>query len=282
MTSSNIVQVTVAGRTVGGKVPKHNVLMMENTDFSTWKSTSTYSYALALKYGICTGYVASNPCGNGLSLPEYLDLFFGDNYGICVDEAPSGHGLAQKSIAESCGDAGLSWAAYAEDLPRSCFLGGSVGNYAGRHVPALFSGWVTGTPANCDKVQAFTFDPLTVIDPDNMPSYSMTTPNVLNDAHNTSIAYADTNFNKYYIAELMAGSDFQNNNLAIWFICDNATSSPGGLTIGAVFWKGLSGPVVVSAKRNHFDTLHEIEKQIGLPYLTAHDSAATGFPEFFP
>src|SRR5579872_2809869 len=80
-----------------------------------------------------------NPPGNHPSLPNYLWLEAGTNFGILNDDDPSAdHQSSTKHLVTLLQKANLSWKSYDEDISgTSCPLG-NVNQYAVRHDPFVY------------------------------------------------------------------------------------------------------------------------------------------------
>jgi phosphatidylinositol-3-phosphatase len=267
----------VANESTSMAPSKVMVLMDENANWSQYvNGQGPYMYGLAKKYGFCSNYHGFfNP-----SLPNYMILTSGSNCGFTTDVAPpSGHYKTNRSIFDNLIAAKLSWNAFAQDIPGPCPVkvssaGVSPNIYVARHVPALYYKSIA-TGAGCANIVD-----ITKLNVNALPSYCMITPNLLNDGHTPASVPNTDKFNSTFLPPVLASTDFTSGTLAIFVVTDNgspfSTASPC-----IVLWAGMKAPTVVSAKRTHYDTLHQIEKILGLPFLTSNDKNAVGLPEFF-
>ena len=143
--------------------------------------------ALAQRYGLATHADAyAHP-----SLPNYLDLVAGSSFGIfsdCTDCDVSG----QTSLADQLTAHGLSWGAYMEDMPSTCFTGAAVDDsYGKKHNPFMYFDQVRNDPAQCNRDQPFGgFYP--ALDASTLPTFSLVVPNLCDDGHNCSLSHSDS------------------------------------------------------------------------------------------
>ena len=175
------------------------VIVLENHGFddALYNGPSSFMCQLAQEQGLATLYFGvAHP-----SLPNYLALIGGDDFGICDDRpscsasdlAPSTacNKIAGASLVGQLKEAGLSFAIYAESLPASGSLvsmapGGAEGAlYAQKHNPVPYF----------EKL-ATDFDARALIKPYSTlagdlaataPSVSLIVPNQCHDGHGLSI-----------------------------------------------------------------------------------------------
>jgi hypothetical protein len=105
-----------------------------------------YITALARRYALATKfYAVSHP-----SLPNYLALTSGSTFGIRSD-CIACHFKAT-NIVDELEAAGLSWKAYAEDMPSVCYGGTATNGYLKRHEPFLHYDDITNDKIRCSRV----------------------------------------------------------------------------------------------------------------------------------
>jgi acid phosphatase len=187
----------------------HVVLVVEeNHSYADVIGNSSMPYfnSLASQYGLATQYYANaHP-----SIPNYMMLTtgvtetFDDNFlGTISDD----------NVVRELVKAGKSWKAYAESLPSAGYTSGDSGLYARRHNPFTYLSDVQN-----DSAQAANIVPFTQFAADlgnnALPQYSFIAPNMLDDAHDGTLAQADA-WLQTNIAPLLASSAFQNNGLLI-------------------------------------------------------------------
>src|SRR5229473_2250552 len=123
------------------------VLMMENHDWSTILDVNYCPYivnSLVPRSSFCTQYF--NPPALHPSLPNYLWLEAGTNFGITSDLTPStAHQNTTNHLVTLLKNAGISWRAYQEDIC-GCYCPLVDTNlYAVRHEPMAYFDDVSNT-----------------------------------------------------------------------------------------------------------------------------------------
>jgi len=122
------------------------------------------------------------------SLPNYIALIGGDTFGItrdcndCYVNAPSLPDLIEAS--------GRTWKTYQEDMPRPCYLGGTL-SYAQKHNPFIYFDSIRLDQTRCERSIVPLTELSTDIETDALPNYIFITPNICNDAHDCSLKVAD-------------------------------------------------------------------------------------------
>ena len=191
------------------------------------------------------------------SLPNYIALVSGSTHGIATNCTSCT--VAGKSLADTLEARGLSWKAYAEDLPRSGWTGASRGRYAKKHVPFLYFRRVLSQPARRRRVV-----PLRQLSRDRaahrLPNFSLVVPNLCHDMHDCSVAAGDRWLRGFLPPLLnLAGT-------AVFVTFDESdTADPGipGLALGRLVRPGSRYRQAMS----HYGLLRTIEDGFGLPHL---------------
>jgi acid phosphatase len=121
------------------------------------------------------------------SQPNYLALLAGSTFGVRSDRNVNLEGSQLGDLLEA---KGLQWKVYAEGFPGHCFLGPKQGDYVRKHVPMLSFKNVQSDPARCGRVveaAQLSQD----LQSGSLPDFSLYIPNLKNDGHDTSVAFAD-------------------------------------------------------------------------------------------
>jgi acid phosphatase len=250
------------------------VVLMENNSYAeVWNtSSSPYITSLGNAFARATNYkAATHP-----SLPNYLDLFAGSNYGITTDCSPSTscHSTAI-NLADNLEAKGLSWKGYMESMPSTCYLTTS-GNYAPKHNPLVYFDDIYKNATRCAAHDV----PYTALAGDlasasTTPNYAFITPNLCNDMHDCSVATGDTWLKNNLPAILNSPAcTVDNCLLALTWDEDDSSQSNQVLTIFAGS-AAKTGGATSSAAYTHFSLLRTIENIFGLPTLTNNDAAAS-------
>jgi phosphatidylinositol-3-phosphatase len=169
-------------------------------------SSMPYFNSLASQYGLATQYYANaHP-----SLPNYLMLTTGLTE--TFDDNFSGT-ISDDNVVRELVKAGKSWKVYAESLPSSGYIAGDSGLYARRHNPFTYLSDVQNESTQAANIVPFS-QFATDLGNNALPQYSFITPNMMDDAHDGTLALADA-WLQTNIAPLLASSAFQSNGLLI-------------------------------------------------------------------
>jgi len=187
----------------------HVVLVVEeNHSYSEVIGSSDMPYfnSLASQYGLATQYFAdAHP-----SLPDYFILTTGltetleDNFsGTITDD----------NVVRELVKAGKTWKAYAESLPAPGYMAGDSGPYVRRHNPFTYLSDVQSDSSQAGNIVPFS-QFATDLGSNTLPQYSFIAPNLLDDAHDGTLAEADS-WLQTNIAPLIASPAFQSSGLLI-------------------------------------------------------------------
>ena len=224
-----------------------------------------------------------NPPGNHPSLPNYLWLEAGTNFGIYNDGPPSAnHQSTTKHLVTQMVKAGVSWKSYDENISGSvCPLVDGGGNnsdgnpyYGVRHDPFVYFDDVTNNldrhSANCiQHVRPYT-ELAADLKSGKVAKYNFITPNTCDDMHDACsgdpIAHGDKWLAKN-IPTLLKSSAYQQGG-AIFIIWDEANSGDGpiGMIVLSPFAKGHG--YSNSVAYTHGSTLRTVQEIFSLkPFL---------------
>jgi phosphatidylinositol-3-phosphatase len=199
------------------------VITEENHSYEAVIGNSSMPYynSLAAKYGLATQYYAEqhNSLAVLMWLVAGLPVTSDDNSVGCFNV----NNIVRQLIAS-----GYSWRSYQEDLPYPGFTGVSYLNYVRRHNPIID---FTDT---CASNQATNSVPYTQLATDianhATPNYTYITPNLQHDAHDGTLAAADTWLSEH-VPAILALPEFQPGGDGILFIVwDEADLSSDGVT----------------------------------------------------
>jgi acid phosphatase len=126
-------------------------IVMENAEYGEviGSSQAPYVNALARRYGSATqSFAITHP-----SLPNYLALTSGSTRGVSSD-CTDCH-VSAPNIVDQLEAAGISWAAYLEDVPRPCFGGAGAGGYAKKHNPFIYYDDIAESASRCGRLVGF-------------------------------------------------------------------------------------------------------------------------------
>jgi Phosphoesterase family len=210
------------------------------------------------------------------SQPNYVAMLAGDT--LVSDDG--NHDLGQSNLVDLLESAHHSWKAYLEGYPGKCFAGGSAsskqgGNYARKHNPFISFNDIRTNPARCANiVDASQLD--SDIANGQFPEFSFYTPNLDNDGHDTSLAFA-SKWLKGFIEPKLADPKFNSGTLVV-VTFDEGTGNPADDALYTV----LLGPMVVpgssdATSYSHYSLLRTVESVFGLGSLGRSDAAAAPF-----
>jgi phosphatidylinositol-3-phosphatase len=252
-------------RTHGGHPAHIAVILMENEEYGSiiGSSSTPYINSLAKRYALATAmYAIAHP-----SLPNYLALTGGSTFGIdsdCTDCT-----VGETSLVDQLDRARISWRAYIEDLPRSCFTGAGASGYAKKHDPFVYYTRVAGDPARCARVAG-----LHQLYGDErartLPAFIWITPNLCHDMHDCDPAVGDR-FLAGLVPPLLRALGPHGLLILTW---DEGSSDSGccRLASGGHIVTILAGAEARSGGRmgtpaDHYSVLQTIEDLLGVPRL---------------
>lgn len=267
------------------------VLTEENHSYEAVIGNSGMPYfnSLVAKYGLATQYYSEQH--NSLSALMWLvagqPVTSNDSTTSCYNV----NNIARQLIAQ-----GYRWRAYQEDLPYAGFAGISYANYVRRHNPMID---FTDVCAVSQKNNSVPYTQLaTDIINRATPNYAYITPNLAHDAHNGTLAAADTWLSEHLPA-ILALPEFQPGGDGILFVvfdeadlsgngggpdnrCSaNISNGCGGhlatLIIGPQVKPGYQSPV----RYDHANLLSTVCAAMGLSSCPAAASVARPMTDFF-
>jgi acid phosphatase len=246
-------------------VTKVLVFMVENHSMAQMRTGMPWVYRLAQRYGYTTDYHAiTHP-----SLPNYLAIAGGSTFGVTDDDSPSAHPLAGASVLGRSVASGHTAKLYAESMPANCTLVPS-GRYAVKHNPWAY---FTSERAACRRYDV----PLSALSGDvsrgRLPDVGMVIPNLCNDAHDCSLAAANS-WLRSKVGTVMAGPDFTSGRLAVVITADEDDRHSGNKVLTVVAQASLHGKVV-SAPLDHDGLSRSLSQVTGTSPLRHARGAAS-------
>jgi phosphatidylinositol-3-phosphatase len=260
-------------RIPGGQPAHIAVMVMENEEFSDiiGNHAAPFINRLAARSALAGQmYAVSHP-----SLPNYLALTGGSTFGIASD--CTGCSVHASSLVTQLQHAGISWRAYMEGIPNSCFQGAGLGNYAKKHDPFVYYTTISTNPALCAHVVGF--GRLAADErAGSLPRFAWITPDLCHDMHDCDTATGDR-FLALAVPALLARLGHHGLLILTW---DEGSSDDGccGLARGGHIVTILAGPGARPGARmtqatDHYSVLQTIEDLLGLPRLRGAACACT-------
>jgi hypothetical protein len=231
------------------------------------------------------------PPGNHPSLPNYLWLEAGTNFGITKDGEPAiYHQSTTSHLTTLLTNAGYSWKAYVEGITgKTCPLS-SVGLYASRHNPMLYFDDVTGAndpnSAYCIAHERPFTELATDLHQNTVANYNYIEPNLCDDMHNTKCATqneiknGDTWLSRN-VPPILNSQAYQSSGalLITWDEGTKDSDGPVGLIVLSPFAKGHGYTNTIHY--THSSTLLTIEEIFGLTPLLGDAANATDLSDLF-
>ncbi|KAF8331557.1 phosphoesterase family-domain-containing protein [Amanita rubescens] len=256
-----------------GKVFKYFMqIWLENEDYDTIVQLPQFQ-AVAEQGILLTNYNAiTHP-----SEPNYIAAVAGSNLGI-IDDNYYDIPANETSIFDLLEQKGLTWKGYNEDIPAAGWTGYSNANgtYVRKHNFAIVFdsiGLNQTRSANVVHSSVLQVD----IANKNMPAYSVYTPNINNDGHNTNGSYAGTWLDGF-LKSTLANASFMNEALVLITFDESEN-----YTIRNQVWSCLIGGAIPARLRNttdntfytHYSALRTVELNWDLGSLNRGDANAT-------
>jgi phosphatidylinositol-3-phosphatase len=252
--------------------PGHVVMIvMENKEYSSviGSTRAPYMNSLANTFALAKAYHANaHP-----SLPDYLDLIAGQDFGIHDDK--DSHLFHAQSLVDQLEAAGLTWRAYFEGLPADgeapCPFPSVGSGYQKKHNPFAYFANVQGRTSRCLNIVPFSG--ATDL-PNDLPNFTWIGPNLCHAMHDCSIETGDAWLAATVPAILrrLSGHDL------LFVVFDEGTSRAGGGGHVACIVAGPGARAGASSTMafTHFSLLKTIEERFGLEYLAhAGDPSVT-------
>jgi len=276
-----------------GACPIHTVflILMENHDWSSIKNSPSAPYINNTLLAIAshaTQYY--NPPGLHPSLPNYLWLEAGTNFGILDDAEPStNHQSSTAHLVTLLDAAGVSWRAYQEGT------GGIVcplidqGDYVVHHDPFVYFDDVTQrnnprAPRCLQHVRPYSELEADLIN-DTVARYNFVTPNVCDDMHdacdpvNDPVKQGDAWLSRE-LPKLLGSPSFANNG-AIFITWDEAETGDGPIGMIVLSPKAKGGGYQNTIHYTHSTTLRTVEEIFGVTPLLGDAANATDLSDLF-
>lgn len=259
--------------TTGAIAPVTKVLVFveENHSLSQMKAGMPYAYGLAKRYGYASNYHAiTHP-----SLPNYIAIAGGATYGIRDDKDPAHHKLSGKTVFGQAISAGKTAATYADGMSVTCAQTKGGTHYVPRHNPWAY---FVKERISCNKYDVPLYKLPDAITAGTIPNVGMVIPNLYHDAHDGSLATADTWF-KGWMTKIMAGPDWASGRLVVVLTADEDNRLSGNKVLTIVMNPRIKAKIV-SSRFTHYSLTRLFEEATHTAYLggaATAPSLRTGF-----
>lgn len=241
------------------------VIMLENTDAAN-ALKQPYMKSLTSK----GAYVADMHALTHPSQPNYIGFVAGSMLGVTGN---SNVDVDARHIGNLLNDKGLTWKAYAENLPNTpCYTGKSSGKYARRHEPFISFKNVQSNPTQCANIVNATafFNDLSA---NNLPTFSFYIPNNDNNGHDTGVKFADTWLSNTF-GPIFNNSKYTQDTLFV-VTFDEDEGSSANIIYTAFVGAGVKPAATASSKYTLYSLLRTIEDIFQLGTLGKSDASTS-------
>lgn len=267
------------------------VILMENQNWSAIRGNRNAPYVNNTLLPMAShAEQYFNPPSIHPSLPNYLWLEAGTNFGILDDGDPSVNSQTTTQHLVALLQAnGITWKAYQEGISGSDCPLRDIGRYAVRHNPFVYFNDVTDNQnrnsLNCiSHVRPF-FELATDLAANTVARYNFVTPDLCNDMHdscspiNNDIAQGDAWLSQQ-LPPILASSVYQNGGV-VFILWDEARTGDGpiGMIVLSPFAKG--GGYQNTIHYSHGSTLRTLQEIFGVVPLLGDAESQTNLSDLF-
>jgi len=252
------------------------IILMENHNWSQILGSKNAPYINSLLPKASHTEQYFNPPGIHPSLPNYLWLEAGTNFGILDDNPPSVNSqTTTQHLVTFLQNKGITWKTYQENIDGLTCPLATAGEYAVKHNPFVYFDDVTGNQ-NPNSAECISHvRPFTEIANDlatgNVAQYNFITPNLCDDMHDrckpihNAIAQGDTWLSQN-LPTILNSAAYQTG--AVFITWDEAATGDGpiGMIVLSPFAKGAG--YQNSIHYTHGSTLRTFQEIFGVtPFL---------------
>ncbi|KAI9745889.1 MAG: hypothetical protein M1818_000570 [Claussenomyces sp. TS43310] len=251
-------------------------IWLENTDYDLAASNPDMRVLAKEAITLTNYYATTHP-----SEPNYAAVVGGDNFGLDADDF-NALPANISTVVDLLDTKGISWAEYQEHIPYAGFQGFNYSNqqnfandYVRKHNPLVLYQSVTSNATRLSLIKSFeSFN--SDVKAETLPQWSFVTPNMTNDGHDTTIAYAST-WSRSFIEPMLSNPYVMNNTLIILTFDEVETYTTGNkvfaLLLGGAIPSSLKG-TTDDTYYNHYSTISTVSANWGLPSLGRWDCGA--------
>lgn len=277
--------------TTAGSIKTVWIILMENQNWSQIKGSNSAPYinnTLLPMASHAEQYF--NPPGIHPSLPNYLWLEAGTNFGILDDNPPSVNSqTTTQHLVSLLQQKGITWKAYQEDISGTDCPLMSSGEYAVKHNPFAYFADITNNQnpnsANCiAHIRPFT-ELAHDLTTNNVAQYNFITPNLCDDMHDSCQPFLDPiRQGDIWLANnvpmILTSSAYQAGG-AMFLTWDEAATSDGpiGMIILSPLAKGKG--YENSIYYDHGSTLRTLQEIFGVTPLLNDAAKQTDLSDLF-
>ena len=267
------------------------LILMENNDWSSIKDSPSAPYinrTLLPTASHAEQYY--NPPNLHPSLPNYLWLEAGTNFGILNDDLPSqNHQSTSNHLVNLLEAAGLSWRTYQEDISGTACPLTHVGLYDVNHDPFVYFDDDTQdnnpSASRCiEHVRPYSELQTDLIN-DTVARYNFITPHLCHDMHDTCaplndpVLQGDT-WLSTEVPKILASPAYLDNG-ALFILWDEGGSGDGPIGMIVLSPKAKGGGYRNTIHYTHSSTLRTVEEIFGVTPMLGGAASATDLRDLF-
>ena len=269
------------------------IILMENRSWSSIKGSASAPYinnTLLPMASYATQYYT--PPGNHPSLPNYLWLEAGTNFGISNDNDPSSnHQSTTNHLVALLNNAGISWTSYQEDISGTVCPLTAVNKYAPKHNPMVYFDDVTSTNNSSSAYCIANVRPYSELATDlanhTVTRYNFITPDLTNDMHDAAAPVNDAikqgdNWLSHEVPIILNSQAYSNNG-ALFIVWDEGASPTADGPIGCIVISPLAkgGGYTNTIHYTHSSTLRTMQEIFNVGPLLNDATNATDLIDLF-
>ena len=268
------------------------IILMENRSWSSIKGSSSAPYINNTLLPIAShAEQYFTPPALHPSLPNYLWLEAGSNFGILNDNDPSSnHQSTTNHLVTLLNNAGVSWTSYQEDISGSVCPLTAVAKYAPKHNPMVYFDDVTNTNTSSSAYCIANVRPYTELTTDlqnnTVTRYNFITPNLTNDMHDGSTAAVAIKTGDTWLSNnipKILSSQAYSNGGAIFIVWDEGASPTADGPIGMIVISRLAkgGGYSNTVHYTHSSTLRTMQEIFNVTPFIRDATNATDLSDLF-
>jgi len=267
------------------------LILMENHDWSSIKGSASAPYINHTLLPIAShAEQYYNPPDLHPSLPNYLWLEAGTNFGILDDDYPAqNHQSTTSHLVDLLEAAGLSWRAYQEDISGTDCPLTNFHLYDVNHNPFVYFDDVTQTnnskaPRCIQHVRPYSELETDLIN-DTVARYNFISPHLCNDMHdacaplNDPVQQGDA-WLSTEVPKILASQAYANNG-ALFILWDEGGTGDGPIGMIVLSPKAKGGGYQNAIHYTHSSTLRTLEEIFGVTPMLGDAANATDLSDLF-
>jgi hypothetical protein len=267
------------------------VILLENHNWTGFKDSADAPYlnnTLLPMASHCEQYY--NPPGIHPSLPNYLWLEAGTNFGIFDDNDPvDDHQATTEHLVTQLENAGISWKAYQEDIEGTYVPLHDFNGYGVRHDPFVYFDDVTGTnnsnwPYGIAHIRPYTEFAADLLN-NTVARYNFITPTVCDDGHDSCAPLYNPvrqtdNWLATEIPKILASAAYSNNGV-IFITWDEGDYFDGPIGMVVLSPLARGGGYFNNIHYTHSSLLRTVQEVFGVGPLLNDAANAINLADLF-